>query len=605
MGEDIMGKIALLGEDTINKIAAGEVIDRPASVVKELMENSIDAEATSITVEVKNGGKALISVIDNGFGIMREDIPYLFERHATSKIKTIDDLNEIYTLGFRGEAMSSIAAVADIELESQSDEDILGTRIVIHSGKVIEKKEISTSIGTVIKVKNLFHSIPARLKFLKSDKTELNYITDIVEKIALSNTHIAVKYIVDDDIIFHTPGNGDLLSVIQCIYGIKSAKLMLPVNYSNDLLSIKGYISKPEFNKGNSKHILFSINGRIVKNNLLKEAARTAYKTLLMNKRYPITILNICIDPEKIDVNVHPTKAEVKFADDRSIFNLVYHSIYQTLSNNNLIYEGNFDDNNAINLNEHSLEKTIIMNNKGNRAYSLFEKDELSYQSINYDQSNYDYNVQEKNNSIIVGDKSYTKKSSKEIIKGKVIGQVFDTYIVYQTEDSFFIIDQHAAHERILYEELIDNTKNRSIEKQPLLMPIIIELTPKEKYIIDRYKNVLFDLGFDLEFFGEKSLAIRQVPIIKGEPCSGFMITSLLDTIENYKNDLTSIYDKTIIELACKTAIKANNNLTEKEAEELIIQLFNSKQPYTCPHGRPTMISFTRNELEKKFKRIV
>lgn len=600
-----MGKIILLDENTINKIAAGEVIDRPASVVKELMENSIDADATSITVEVRNGGKNLISVIDNGCGIMREDIPYLFERHATSKIKSIDDLNRIITLGFRGEAMSSIAAVADIELESQSNEDILGTRIVMHSGKIIEKKEISTSIGTIIKVKNLFHNIPARLKFLKSDKTELSYITDTVEKIALSNTHISIKYIVDDNIVFQTPGNGDLLSVIQCIYGIKTAKLMLPVEYSNNLLSIHGYISKPELNKGNSKQMIFSINGRIVKNNLLKEAAKAAYKTLLMNDRYPIIILNININPENIDVNVHPTKAEVKFADERSIFNLVYHSIHQTLSNNSIVYGSNLDDYNVVNIKETSFDKTEMLYKNNDSAYSFIEKDRFSNQFIDdFNTSNYD--DYKENKKIEIDDESDIYTLNKEVITGKIVGQIFDTYIIYQiSEDKFFIIDQHAAHERIFYEEFKDRIKNRAIEKQPLLMPIIIELSPKEKNIIDGYKDILFDLGFELEFFSEKSLAIRQVPIIQGEPCSGFMITSLLDTIENYKNDYNSIYEKAIMELACKSAIKANKKLAEKEAEELIIRLFKTKQPYTCPHGRPTMILFTKNELEKKFKRIV
>ncbi|HCJ56225.1 MAG TPA: DNA mismatch repair protein MutL, partial [Clostridiaceae bacterium] len=255
---------------------------------------------------------------------MHDDLPHVFERHATSKIKDIDDLMTVRTLGFRGEAMSSIASVANIELESQSEKDTLGSRIVIKSGKIIENREISTSIGTSIKVKNLFYNTPARFKFLKSDKTELNYISDTVEKIAFSNTHVAIKYIVNDDIIFHTPGNGDLLSVIQCIFGTKAAKMMLPVSYSNELLSINGYISKPEFSKGNSTYMIFSINKRIIKNNMLKEAVKTAYKSFLMNNRFPVSILNIDIEPDRIDVNVHPAKAEVKFSDDRSIFNLVY-----------------------------------------------------------------------------------------------------------------------------------------------------------------------------------------------------------------------------------------------------------------------------------------
>lgn len=584
-----MGKIILLDEDTINKIAAGEVVDRPASVVKELVENSIDAEATSITIEVKEGGKSLISISDNGLGIMKDDLPHVFERHATSKIKDIDDLIKIRTLGFRGEAMSSIAAVADIELESQSGNDILGSNLLIKAGKIIENKDISSSIGTSIKVKNLFYNTPARLKFLKSDRTELNYISDTVEKIAFSNTHVAIKYIVDDKVIFHTPGNGDLLSVIQCIFGIKAAKMMLPVTYSNELLSIDGYIAKPEFSKGNSTYIIFSINNRMVRNNMLKEAVKTAYKSLLMNNRFPVAILNISIEPDKIDVNVHPTKAEVKFSDNKSIFNLIYYSLTQVLTSNETPYTESFKDKNSFSVKEiHNLNDVKYDNmnmlpaiEKSLGVTEIFSKKANDGMLINKTE------------------KRYVSSS------GLIIGQIFNTYIIYQKDDTFMMIDQHAAHERIIYEELMIRSKQKNIDQQPLLMPIIIELTPKEKNLVEAGIDILNQLGFDIEFFGENSLAVRQVPIILGQPCSGAMISELLDTINEYRKDFSAIYEKTIIQMACKSAIKAGESLTNKEIEELITKLFNTKQPYTCPHGRPTVITLGKNEIEKKFKRII
>lgn len=596
-----MGRIVRLDEDTINKIAAGEVIDRPASVVKELVENSIDAKATSITIDIKDGGKSLISVMDNGHGILRDDLPYLFERHATSKIKTIEDLLRVRTLGFRGEAMSSIVAVSDVELESQSDNDILGSRVIIKSGKIFDSKEISTSTGTIVKVKNIFYNTPARLKFLKSDRTELNYITDTVEKIALSNTHISIKYVVDDKVIFHTPGNGDLLSVIHCLFGAKTAKMMLPVSFANELLSIEGFTSKPELSKGNSTYIIFSVNNRIVKNNILKEAVKAAYKTLLMNNRYPVSILNVNIDPERIDVNVHPTKAEIKFSDSRSIFNLIYYAINQVLNKSDIQYTESFKDDDKPVMKETLFENT---NFTSKNVYNP-TKNDFSFNKWN--------NNSYKNETVYEGvkdskpDEIITKVENSIINfhNGHIAGQLFNTYIIYETGDSFMIIDQHAAHERVLYEELMEKAKHRNIEQQPLLMPIIIELTPKERNMIEEYKDVLNNLGYEFDFFGENSIAIRQVPIIRGEPASGYMISELLDTIDSQKGDLPSIYERAITQIACKSAVKAGNNLTDKEIEELISRLFSAKLPFTCPHGRPTIITMDKTELEKKFKRII
>lgn len=588
-----MGNIILLNEETINKIAAGEVIERPASIVKELVENSIDAGSTSITIEVKDGGKSLISVVDNGCGIMAEDLYNVFQRHATSKINSIDDLLKIKTLGFRGEAMSSIAAVSEIELSTRSENENVGSYISIKGGAIIDNKTIGYPSGTSIKVKKLFYNTPARLKFLKSDKTENSYISDVVEKTALCNSNISFKYVSDEKTIFHTPGNGDLLSVIQCIYGMKTVKIMLPVNFSNELVSIEGYIAKPEFSKGNSSYIIFSINNRIVKNIALKEAVRTAYKSLLMNKRYPFSILNINISPEKIDVNVHPTKAEVKFSDDKSIFSIIYYAVNNVLSKSELQYTESFardnfnileeEQNGETNYTQHSM--LPIFDNKA-KISNIEKNHEFTSKYLDYRLKERDIN---------------TNISTPKLI----IGQLFNTYILCQDEDTFYLVDQHAAHERILYENLINKKMKNEIESQSLLIPLIIELTPKEINYINTCIDMLNTIGFDIEMFGDNSIAIRQVPIIMGQPCSGAVLSDLLDTMENFKDNLKLLEEKALLQIACKSAIKAGDNLNNKEMIELIDELFKTELSYTCPHGRPTVISLNKYDLEKKFKRIL
>ncbi|MCK9217151.1 MAG: DNA mismatch repair endonuclease MutL [Firmicutes bacterium] len=584
-----MSNIITLNEDTINKIAAGEVIERPASIIKELVENSIDANSTSISVEIRNGGKTLISVSDNGCGIMEEDLQNVFTRHATSKIKDIEDLLKIDTLGFRGEAMPSISSVSEIELSTKHEKEQTGSYISVKNRKIIEKKKIGYAKGTNVKVKNLFYNTPARRKFLKSDITENNYITDVMEKIALSNPNISFKYISNDKLIFHTTGNGDLLSVIQSIYGIKTAKLMEPVEYSNELISISGYIGKPELSRGNSNYIMFSINKRIVKNIMLKEAIRTAYKSLLMNRRYPFTILNISINPEKIDVNVHPTKAEIKFSDNKSIFNIIYYVANNALTSRNLSYKNSFvDDNNSI-IKETALSNFIPPKENNNRFNGVNEVFNELLPRFNTE-----------------ADKKLDLEHSRDMHRPlKIIGQLFNTYILCQNDNNFFLIDQHAAHERIIFEDLLKMKEEKQIVQQALLVPMIIELSAKEMNNIN-YSIQLFDsLGFDIELFGDNTIAIRQVPIIMGHPCSGTVISELLDTIESLKENIDEIEEKALLQIACKSAIKAGDNLKIDEMIKLIEELYKTKFKYTCPHGRPTIISLSKYELEKKFKRIL
>lgn len=595
-----MNKIILLSEDTINKIAAGEVIDRPASIVKELVENSIDAASTSITVETADGGKSLISIIDNGCGIAAEDIPHVFIRHATSKINNIDDLLKIDTLGFRGEAMASIASVSEIELFTRYEEEATGLHIIVKNREVVESKSIGYPSGTHIKVKNLFYNTPARKKFLKSDKTENNYITDVMEKMALSNACISFKYIVNGNIIFHTPGNGDLLSVIQCIYGIKTAKMMLPVDFSNELLSISGYIAKPEYSKGNSTYIIFSINNRIVKNYALKEAVRSAYKSLLMNKRFPFAVININISQDKIDVNVHPTKAEVKFSDERSVFNLVYYAVNGVLSTeNSLVYENAFanDDHSAVKENE-------LFKSKQDSMFSLIDSAKTMREPFSgKPESGITGGTDINDVSHDVGNMEGYDNS--RLAKKIIIGQLFNTFILCQQGEEFLMIDQHAAHERIIYENLLEEKRKNRIEQQALLIPMIIELNAKEMNDIRMSIDTLNSFGFDVEIFGDNSIAIRQVPLIMGHPCSGSVISELLDTIHELSNNISALEERALLQIACKTAIKAGDRLNDAEMANLIDELYKTRLYFTCPHGRPTIISLTLQELEKKFKRVL
>lgn len=607
-----MGKIFLLDETTINKIAAGEVIERPASIVKELAENSIDAGATSITIEIEEGGKSYINVSDNGCGIMHDDVERAFFRHATSKIKDSKDLSGIETLGFRGEALASIAAVSELEMKTRAEEDPSGNLILLKGGKVIEINDIGYPIGTSIIVRNLFFNTPARLKFLKSDTSEQGQIVNIVEKLALTNTGISFKLTVNNKVVLHTPGNGDLLSVILCIYGKNTAKAMLPLDYSSSLVNIQGYIGKPETAKGNSTYMTFSINNRYVKNRLLGEAVRQAYKTLLMNNRYPFSVINIDIKSDMIDVNVHPTKQEVKFSDDRAIFNTLYIAVKNCLNSNQLIFETLEETGPERYINEPAASsyQTDV------RAPGFFDKktpgdvEEITFDQIGINTGN----DKPHHNTPFLSRKSYEKKAEKTACSSAeeqerhnitIIGSLFGTFILGQSEDNFYIIDQHAAHERVMYEYIKEKYNTKSITMQELIMPIIVELSPAEKVLYAENSLLFQNLGFETEWFGENALAIRSIPIIMGEPCSGEFFGSILDSLKETGSSIESPLDKIVISMACKNAVKAGDKLTPEEIEELIDQLFNTNQPFTCPHGRPTIITMSKYDLEKKFKRIL
>jgi len=623
-----MGRIYMLDEATINKIAAGEVIERPASIVKELAENSIDAGATAVSIEIQEGGKSYINVSDNGCGILKEDVEQVFFRHATSKIKSSNDLQGILTLGFRGEAMASIAAVSEVELKTKAEEDTSGSHIIIKGGKILENNAVGYPTGTSVTVRNLFFNTPARLKFLKSDTAEQGAIVDIVEKLALSNTGISIKLTVNNKVVLHTPGNGDLLSVILCIYGKNIAKAMLRLEHSNDIVSIEGYIGKPEIAKGNSTYMTFSVNGRYIKNRMMAEAMRQAYKTLLMNNRYPFSVINLNIKSDMLDVNVHPTKQEIKFSDEKAIFNTLYAAVRNCLNSSSLIFESleepvstpaapaeayRNDSSYVSQAFEKRNDYTAMETKPQNGKFEQFSIEALKSTPVTDSYSKqYQYErsssrqgiVPEPRVEVIQEEKPDTLEKQRTL-DISIIGQLFGTYVLGQHEDTFYLIDQHAAHERIMFEYIREKYNSRDIPMQELMMPIIVELSPAEKLLYSDNSLIFQNLGFEIEWFGENTLAIRAIPIIMGEPCTGEFFSNILDSIRDNAANAASPLEKIIISMACKNAIKAGDSITPEETRELINRLMNTKQPYTCPHGRPTIITMSRYELEKKFKRVI
>ncbi len=588
-----MGKIHILDEATINKIAAGEVIERPASIVKELVENSIDAGATAISVEIQEGGKSFINVSDNGCGIMKEDTEQVFFRHATSKIKDSADIQGISTLGFRGEAMASIAAVSEVELLTKAEEDTAGSHVIVKGGKLVQSKSIGYPTGTSVTVRDLFFNTPARLKFLKSDTSEQGAIVDIIEKLAMTNTGISMKLTVNNKVVLHTPGNGDLLSVILCIYGKNISGAMLPLEYKNDIISIEGYIGKPEIARGNSTYMTFSVNKRYVKNRMMAEAVKQAYKTLLMNNRYPFSIININIKSEMTDVNVHPTKQEVKLSDERAIFNTLYLAVKNCLNNNSLIFENLEDVTEPQEAPSSAFESRSSYEPKNVSFDQLSFGKETAAPKIDSYKRQYDYDRKPE---------VQQKQFNNEI---RIIGQLFGTYILGQMDDDFCIIDQHAAHERIMFEYIKEKYNEKNISVQELMMPIVIELSPAEKVLYTENSLIFQNLGFEIEWFGENTLAIRAVPILMGEPCTGEFFSNILDSLKESTSIASSPLEKIIISMACKNSIKAGDNIAPEEISVLLERLMKTSQPYTCPHGRPTIITMSRYELEKKFKRII
>ncbi|SES69699.1 DNA mismatch repair protein MutL [Natronincola peptidivorans] len=609
--------IRILNDLTINKIAAGEVVEGPYSVVKELIENAIDANATNITVEIKEGGQKYIRVSDNGKGIHEEDVELAFTRHATSKIQSLEDLASIISLGFRGEALASIAAVSQIQIITKPREQPYGISLDIVGGKVVNKQQVGSPDGTTIEVKNIFFNTPARLKFMKSSQAEATKIGEIMSRLALSQPNITLKYINNNNIMFTSPGNNNLEQTIVSILDKDLFKNLIYIENSTNDIKLYGYISQPTYVRGNRNFEIIFVNGRFIKSKLLYKAIETAYKEKLPINKFPVCVLNIDINPNIIDVNIHPSKTEIKFHDEEIIYSFIYKTILANLAKhtkipamvmkninwksflagNNPSTESIFKENKC-NYNTHNNNKSTSLqisiegakkNNETETIEKEFEKNNRSTSQNNNIQKDLETTQENFLTSLLTG--------------YRIIGQLFDTYIIIEKDLAMYLIDQHAAHERLVYNKMLQAYKDNNIITQQLLEAKAIELPQEDFLLLTEHIKTFNDLGFGIEVFGRNTIIIREVPLIMGVPRN---FEFLLEVIDEFKNgNHNKVYfNEIIIRKSCREAIKAMDKLNIDEINALIIQLSEVPPPLTCPHGRPILLSLTKYEIEKNFKRI-
>lgn len=648
-----MGKIQVLDQITIDKIAAGEVVERPASVVKELVENAIDAGAKAVTVEIKEGGISFMRIADNGCGIGREDVPNAFLRHSTSKIRSIDDLTRIGSLGFRGEALSSIAAVSQVELITKTKEDIFGTRYQIAGGKEESLEEAGAPDGTTFLIRQLFYNVPARRKFLKTAMTEASHVGDLMTRMALSHPDISFHFINNGQSKLHTSGNGKLRDVIYHVYGREIAANLLPVDYDKNGIRITGFIGAPLISRGNRNFENYFINGRYIKSNIIYKAIEDAYKDYTMQHKYPFTVFHVEMDGSHVDVNVHPTKMELRFNNQQEVYNAVYEAIDISLREKELIPEVTLDvpkvqksvqDKPAekpagkqsvrpgadkpeqdLDYFMERMKQRVASYHQQNSSAEVKGKSEIykpDRQTDRIREAVTKYHAEPKENK----EKAEQPPSVKQDIKPEqinmfesklldreiraeytLIGQVFDTYWLVQYDNSLYIIDQHAAHERVLYEKTLKGMKTREFTSQMISPPIILNLTMQEAELLNTYMDQFIRIGFEFEEFGQDSYAVRSVPANLFSIAKKELLMEMLDSLsdEINRNQASDLIDEKIASMSCKAAVKGNMKLSAREVDSLIGELLLLDNPYHCPHGRPTIISMSKRELEKKFKRIV
>ena len=687
-----MGKyINILDDLTINKIAAGEVVERPSSVVKELLENAIDSGATQVVVDITDGGKKCIKISDNGGGILSSEVEKCFLRHATSKIKSIDDLFDLYSLGFRGEALASISAVSNIEMVTKTKEEMIGTKIVLSGSKIIKKEPVGTKDGTTITVKDLFFNTPVRAKFLKSTHAETINISDLINKLAIGNPNVRLKYINNSKLMLNTPGDNKLISVIRSIYGKEITDNLIEVDYEDEKIKISGYIGNNNIYRSNKNLQHIYINKRFVKSKVILDAINESYKSIIPINKFGVCFLNIKINPSEIDVNIHPTKLEVKFQDEKEVYIKIRDVIKNKLLNISLIgkYKSYDSSENYVQnkLNQIEENKTEVQNinvaknieykvkenneyeNKDQEAIKINEREDLStfksfkealeeknhidkskedlHDNISYGESlnnnNYD-RIHEEEQSDYYSNMGYIENNTKEskyndidkkleeistqasfleeqddildkIVDNsqnthfrasdfKVIGTILNTYIVLEKGTSMYLLDQHAAHEKVLYEEYMTKFKNQNIDMQMLLDPIVIELSSVDMLDVEKNLNLFMKFGFEIEIFGDNHIMVRGVPNIFGVAQSEKFIFQIIDNI----GDLESSYDlkmDKIASMSCRAAIKANDKIHFDEINSLLLKMEKCENPYTCPHGRPSMVEISKKEIEKMFKRIM
>lgn len=700
-----MSKIQVLDQITIDKIAAGEVIERPASVVKELVENAIDAGATAITVEIKEGGISFIRIADNGCGIDKEDVMNAFLRHSTSKIRSVEDLSGIQSLGFRGEALSSIAAVSQVELITKTKDNVLGTKYMISGGKEEGMEDTGAPDGTTFLIRQLFYNTPARRKFLKTPMTEASHIGDLMMRLALSHPEISFQFINNGQSKLHTSGNGQLKDVIYHVYGREIAKNLLPVDYHENGIHITGYIGAPIISRGNRNFENYFVGGRYIKSSIIFKGIEDAYKDFSMQHKYPFVVLHIDVEGENVDVNVHPTKMELRFSNQQEMYNAVYDAVDKALHHKELIPQVTLDVPKVHAPVEKpeamkQMQKLPITESPVSFASShpvktvqsaISVKQEVSKPQITKTQipkpqdRNLDYfmeQMKKRVHSYHAQNSSAEVKSKTEVFKPeiqtsrireavtygakhadnkekpvitkhevesmvekpitksaaaapenkqevqqetqqlnlfeeklltkevkseyKLIGQVFDTYWLVEYHDNLYIIDQHAAHERILYEKTLKGMKNREFTSQMISPPIILNLSMQEEELLKTYMEQFTRIGFEIEEFGQESYAVRAVPDNLFSIAKKDLLMEMLDSLsEINRNQASELIDEKIASMSCKAAVKGNMKLSATEVDALISELLTLDNPYHCPHGRPTIIAMSKRELEKKFKRIL
>ena len=644
-----MSKIALLSQETIDKIAAGEVVERPSSVVKELVENAIDAGASAITVEIKEGGISLIRITDNGCGIPKEEVPLAFLRHSTSKIRSAEDLMCVHSLGFRGEALSSIAAVSRVEMITKPADALTGTRYVIEGSKEIADEEIGAPDGTTFLVRDLFYNTPARRKFLKTAQTEGTYISDMLEKLALSHPDISFKYINNNQTRLHTSGNGKKRDLIYHIYGREIAAALLEVNYKGEYFSLSGYIGKPVINRGNRNYENYFINGRYIKSSLLSRSIEEAYHNFLMQHQYPFTVLYFTFPGDTLDVNVHPTKMELRFGHNQEIYKELCDVLFGLLSHKELIPEVPVDEAehkkknlppaykepipepfekrriNEIRQQHHQPpipEKPVspVASPVPSKKTPAFEPYVPQHPDKTMVRESFDpFPKREETASPAdipkkqpVGEQMTLAAASPEFLtddarkKHRIIGQLFQTYWLIEYEDKLYIMDQHAAHEKVYYERFVKRFREQTVESQYLSPPLIVSLNLQEEALLKANRKYFEDFGFEIEPFGGKEYCINAVPANLYGLTEEELFLEMLDNLASEKDkDPLGIFASRLATMACKAAVKGNHQMSDREANALIDELLTLENPYHCPHGRPTIISMTKTELEKKFKRIV
>lgn len=631
-----MRNIAVLDQNTIDKIAAGEVIERPASVVKELVENAIDAGANAVTVEIKEGGMSLIRITDNGEGINANQVPSAFLRHATSKISKVEDLLSVSSLGFRGEALSSIAAVCQVELITKTAGTLTGVRYLIEGGIEKGNEEIGAPEGTTFLVRNVFYNTPARKKFLKSAVTEAGYINDLMEKMALSHPEIAFKFINNNQTKLHTSGNTNLKDIIYGIYGREITSNLVEINASDGDIQVRGFIGKPVISRGNRNYENYFINGRYIKSSIISKGIEEGYKTFMMQHKYPFTVLHFTIDGNLLDINVHPTKMELRFADNQGMFQMVSELVREALTRRELIPEV-------------SVTKEV----KKEKEVPLMKKPDVSvpepFEKKRMEQAGYPHSTVSNSTAANLGTPIFRAETkpydimgeektpyqaqelptapeitempekaeqmnlfeerllSKENVKEhRIVGQVFETYWIVEFKEKMYLIDQHAAHEKVLYERTMASIANKEFTSQQLNPPMILSLSMQEEELLNKYMDNFTQIGFEIEHFGGKEYSIRAVPGNLFGLAEKDLFIEMLDSLaEHTGRAKAELINEKIASMSCKAAVKGNNRLSFREVEKLIDELLTLENPYNCPHGRPTIISMTKYELEKKFKRIV